>query len=514
MIVELISLFIILFCPVFLWKVFEEAGFKSWHTIVPFYNYLIWLKIIKKPIWWFFCWLVPFLNLFLIFIMLIETSKCYQKTSYWHYLLATLLPFIFFPYLGLSHKEHYTAPDQLQPFHKSKFRGLISDIIWAAVLASILNIFVFRNYEIPTSSMERSLMVGDFLAVSNITYGPKIPNTLLSLPFIHNRLPWSQSAKSYVEWIKLPYYRLPGFRSLKRNDNVVFHYPTGDTVIVERQNEDYYRVVREVERSVAAQLGNRYHKGMGRDFIWKNFTIISRPVDKRENYVKRCVAVAGDTLQIIDQQIYINGEMGENPEMIQTSYRIYTKDYLISDNKLRQLKISSEDIRVYKSYHILQLTKQMAETVEKLPNVTHVERLTTQAGIGEPDIFPFDTAWHWNLDNLGPLWIPQKGVTIPLTKENIQLYNRCITVYENNDLTIKDEKVYLNGEIADSYTFKMNYYWMQGDNRHNSLDSRYWGFVPEDHIVGTPVLIFFSKDKDAPLFNEGIRWKRLFSSPK
>lgn len=511
--VELILYLIILFFPVFLWKVFEEAGYKSWQTIIPFYNYWIWLKIIQKPKWWFICWLIPFLNLFMIFLMLIETSKCYEKHNYGFYLLATLVPFLYFPYLGLSKKEHFTAPDQLKPYHKSNLRGWISALIWAAVLATILQTFVFRNYQIPTSSMERSLMVGDFLVVSNLTYGPKIPNTVLSLPFMHNRLPWSQSAKSYVEWIKLPFYRLPGFRDLKRNDNVVFNYPTGDTVIVERQNEDYYRVVREAERAFKSQLKDSYRPGMGRDYIWKNFNIISRPVDKCENYVKRCVAIAGDTLQIIDQQIYINGKIGENAKMQQTSYRIYTKDYPISDNKLRQLKISSEDIQIYKTYHILQLTKEMAETVKSLPNVINVEKITTPSGIGEPDILPYDTSWHWNLDNFGPMWIPQKGTTISLTKENIQLYRRCIEVYENNKFELKDEKVYLNGEIADTYTFKMDYYWMQGDNRHNSLDSRYFGFVPEDHIVGTPILVFFSKDKDAPLFNGGIRWKRLFSVP-
>ncbi|MDD4847222.1 MAG: S26 family signal peptidase, partial [Bacteroidales bacterium] len=283
--------------------------------------------------------------------------------------------------------------------------------------------------------------------------------------------------------------------------------------IVERQNEDYCRVVREAERAFEEQLGARYHKGMGRDYIWKNFNIISRPVDKRENYVKRCVAIAGDSIQIKDQQIYINGKMGENPEMMQTSYLIHTKEYPISDNKLRQLKISSEDIQVYKAYHILQLTDEMVEQVKALPNVAQVERLTPQKGVGEPDIFPFDTAWHWNLDNFGPLWIPQKGVTIPLTKENLQLYGRCIEVYENNTLETKDDKVYLNGQVADNYTFKMDYYWMQGDNRHNSLDARYFGLVPEDHVVGTPLLIFMSKDKDAPLFNGGIRWNRLFSIP-
>jgi signal peptidase I len=307
-------------------------------------------------------------------------------------------------------------------------------------------------------------------------------------------MPLTQSTNSYVEWIKLPYYRFPGFGKVKRYDDVVFNYPTGDTVILEQRAADYYRVVR----------------SMGRDRIWKNYTVISRPIDKEEHYVKRCVGIAGDTLLIDNQRLYINGTLMEDPKGLQHAYKIHTQGGPLSKRQLDQLPLSSESKGSYFQYGFLPLTQEVADKIAALPNVSSVEVVQTPAEIPDADIFPFDTSlFRWNIDNFGPLYIPKAGTTIPLTEENIALYRRIIEVYEKNTIKIDGYKIRINGEPATTYTFQMNYYWMMGDNRHNSLDSRYWGFVPENHIVGKASFVFFSLDKDKSWFGK-IRFSRLF----
>jgi signal peptidase I len=498
-VVELILYILILCYPFLFWKTFADAGFKSWQAFVPVYNYIIWLKIIQKRFYWFILWLIPYINLIIMFQMTLETASCYKKHQIKHLFLVVFFPFVYFPYLQLSDKEHFTPPDKLKLPKKSQARGWFDALIWAAVAAFIVRAFMIELYLIPTSSMESSLMVGDYLFVSKMSYGAKTPNTPLAVPFVHNTMPLSQTAKSYVEWIKLPYHRFPGNGKIKRYDDVVFNYPTGDTVILERRADDYYRAVRTI----------------GRDKIWKNYTVISRPVDKEENYVKRCVGIAGDTLLFDNQKLYINGTLMEDPKGLQYMYKIATKDGALSKRQLASLSISSENMGYYYEYAkyyqygLLALTKEKMEKISTFSGVTSVEVMRAEAGVADRDIFPFDTTlFKWNVDNFGPLYIPEAGATIPLTKENMALYRRIIETYEGNTVKVDGDNVWINGEPATTYTFRMNYYWMMGDNRHNSLDSRYWGFVPEDHVVGKASFVLISMDKDKSGFGK-IRFNRI-----
>jgi signal peptidase I len=491
---------LILCYPFLLWKTFSDAGRKSWEAFIPIYNYVIWLKIIQKHFYWFILWLVPFINIFMVFLMTVDTVKCYGKYKISEQALAIFFPFIYFPRLQLSEKEHFTPPNKLKPHKKSKTREWVDAIIFAAVAAFIIRTFMIELYVIPTSSMEGSLMVGDYLFVSKMAYGAKAPQTPLSIPFVHNTIPLTQSTNSYLEWIKLPYYRFKGFGQVQRYDDVVFNYPTGDTVILEQRAADYYRVIRNV----------------GREKIRKNYTVISRPMDKEEHYVKRCVGIAGDTLQLVQQQLYINGKLMENPKGIQHNYKIHTQGGALSKRQLTQLPISSENMNYYTEtarYYqqgILPLTQKVAEQIAAFSNVTSVEVVQTPSEIADADVFPFDTTlFRWNVDNIGPLYIPEAGATISLTKENMALYRRVIEVYEKNTVKTEGDKVWLNGEPATTYTFRQNYYWMMGDNRHNSLDSRYWGFVPEDHVVGKASFVLISMDKDKSWFGK-IRFSRIF----
>ena len=499
--VEIILYTLILCFPFLLWKTFSDAGYKSWQAFIPVYNYIIWLKIIQKRFFWFILWLIPFINIFMVFMMAVETVVCYSKFKLRQQALVVFFPFIYFPYLELSKKEHFTHPNKLKLPKKTRTRGWIDALIWAGAAAFIIRTFMIELYMIPTSSMEGSLMVGDYLFVSKMSYGAKIPNTPLAIPFVHNTMPMTQSTNSYLEWLQLPYYRFFGFGKIKRYDDVVFNYPTGDTVILERRAEDYYKVIR----------------NEGRDKIWKNYTVISRPVDKEENYVKRCVGIAGDTLLFDNQKLYINGTLMEDPKGLQYMYKIHTQNGMLSKRQLESLSVSSENIEYYYSqsaryyqYGLLALTKDKVKKVSAFSNVLSVEVMQTPANVTDKDIFPFDTTlFKWNIDNFGPLYIPEAGATIPLTKENMTLYHRIIETYEGNTVKIDGDNISINGKTATTYTFRMNYYWMMGDNRHNSLDSRYWGFVPEDHIVGKASFVLISLDKDKSWF-EKIRFSRIF----
>jgi len=452
---------------------------------------------------------VPFLNAFMVFLLIVETAKCYKKYDLGNQALAVLFSFVYLPYLGFSKKEKYTDPSTLPKIKKSSMREWVDAIIFATVAASIIRMFMFEAYTIPTSSMEKSLLVGDYLFVSKLAYGPKLPNTPIAFPFVHHTMPASTFTKSYVEWVKWPFYRFLGFGDVKNNDAVVFNYPSGDTVVLERQNEDYYRIVRDTERMMKARYGDKYKPGMGRKAIWNNYHVVDRPVDKRENYIKRCIAIAGDSLQIINQQVYLNGKIAENPENLQSSYIVKTKQYPVSDRALRKIGVSNEDIAYYKSTHNLHLTIEMAEKLRAVAGVSSVEKNIAKAGKSDPNIFPQDELFDWNVDNFGPIYIPEAGATVALNDSTLALYSKIIDTYEDNNLEIKDDGIYINGEKTDSYTFKMNYYWMMGDNRHNSADSRFWGFVPENHVVGKASLIWLSLDKDKSLFDGKIRWNRF-----
>ena len=390
----------------------------------------------------------------------------------------------------------------------------IDDILFALIAVYFINLFVFQNYQIPTSSLEKSLLVGDYLFVSKLSYGPRVPNTPVSFPLVQNTLP-ILNTKSYLDRPQRGYKRVKRFGNVKRHDIVVCNFPAGDTVALKVQNPDYYTLVEEVGR-------DRIHldKGTFGDVIY-------RPVDKRENYVKRCIGMPGDTIEVRNNQVYIDGKAAKNPEKMQFNYYVETNGSPITEDQFRLMDVSKDDRMIvsndkllsflgftpgqggqYNPVYHLPLTKKALAIAEKLPNVNKV--VIEPDDLGGSTYYPAGYNTGWTRDNFGPLWIPRKGATIPLTERNLALYGRCIKNYENNTLEVKDGKVYINGKPETSYTFKYDYYFMMGDNRHNSADSRSWGFVPEDHIVGKPILIWLSLDKDRSLFDGGIRWDRLF----
>jgi signal peptidase I len=400
----------------------------------------------------------------------------------------------------------------------SKVVEWIDALIFAVIAVTLINIFVFQNYKIPTGSMEKTLQIGDHLFVSKLKYGPKIPNTPLSFPFAQHTMPLTVNTKSYLEWIKWPHKRLTGFTHIKNDDIVVFNFPEGDTVLVESQAESYYLVLRRyaepLYRSDRA-LGKAdrpfdYYMNLVRKQILTEHEITVRPVDRRDNYIKRCIALPGDTLRIVNTQVYVNGKPQEQFSKIQFRYHIQTDGSRINARTLEKLDIYKDDVhQLSNGLYEMPLVAANAEELKKLGNVRSVEKKVKPEGVYDSEIFPHDERYSWNLDNFGPLWIPKKDVTIKIDTSNISFYERIITAYEGNELKIADGHIYINGVKADSYTFRMDYYWMMGDNRHDSLDSRFWGFVPEDHIVGAPRFVWLSlnKEKNFP-FN--IRLSRMF----
>ncbi len=355
---------------------------------------------------------------------------------------------------------------------KSVWREWFDALIFAIIAATIIRAFFIEAYTIPTSSMEKSMLIGDYLFVSKLSYGPRIPMTPIAFPFAHHTLPIT-GGKAYIDKPQIPYKRIPGFANIKRNDVVVFNYPM----------EDF------------------------------------RPVDKRENYIKRCIATPGDTLQIVDRQVLINGDIKAHPKAGQFNYYVRTNGEKINDKILKKLDITEWNDRDENNQYVpnlkeFTLTDDNYAKVSKFTNVVQAEPKMWDKGvyIDNQPVFPQNPEQYpWNIDNYGPVLIPAKGLTIPINMENFDLYARAIEVYEGNELSIGGNQVYINGEMADSYTFKMDYYFMMGDNRHNSADSRYWGFVPEDHIVGKAFLVWLSLSPDkSKSFLERIRWERVF----
>jgi signal peptidase I len=389
-------------------------------------------------------------------------------------------------------REHYTHPSKLPEFKKTAAREWADAIIFAVIAATIIRTFMVEAYTIPTSSMEKSLLVGDYLFVSKVAYGPKIPNTPIAFPFAHHTLPGTQYTKSYVEWISLPYYRFPGIREIDNNHVVVFNYPDGDTVALQRQNQSYYALVRE----------------MGREAVWRHFDVVARPVDKRENYIKRAVGIPGDTLEIIEGQIFINGNLLPDPEGVQHNYQVITDGSLLQRRVFERHNITEWD-QAAQGIYLMAITSEVAQQLSTLPNVTDVIKLGQEKGAGMRYIFPHHPDFPWNEDNFGPIYIPSRGATIDIDITNIPLYERIIGTYEGNVLEIRNDQIYINGQPATTYTFEMDYYWMVGDNRHNSADSRFWGYVPEDHIVGRAMFVWLSLDKEKSFLSR-IRFNKTF----
>ncbi|MBF1449562.1 MAG: signal peptidase I [Prevotella oris] len=407
--------------------------------------------------------------------------------------------------------------------------GWVDALVFALVAVYFINLFFFQNFVIPSSSLEKSLLTGDYLFVSKVSYGPRIPETPLSMPLTQHTLPIINT-KSYIEWPHWDYRRVKGLGHVKLNDIVVFNYPAGDTLCSADayKDQDYYALCSYIGKSLLASQGMEQPDlkamnpvaqrdylesvmAMGRKYMKDNPVeygeIITRPTDRRENYVKRCVGLPGQTLQIKNRIVYLNGKANKEPDNVQYSYYVKLKGQMPTE-LMDELGISNEDMASLNQYGYLPLTQKAAKKLAARKDIVADIRLNTDAQTG--DLYPLNAYTGWTRDNYGPVWIPKKGATVKLNMKNIAVYERLIRAYEHNDLKVKDGQIYINGRLAHSYTFKMDYYWMMGDNRHNSADSRYWGFVPEDHIVGKPIFIWWSHNPDHPGFS-GIRWSRLFN---
>ena len=458
----------------------------------------------------------------------IAVTLCYLLFLFWvgSWWGLIVVPFIYDVYISKKIKWQWWK-DAEGP---TRFiMGWVDALVFALVAVYFINLFFFQNFVIPSSSLEKSLLTGDYLFVSKVSYGPRIPETPLSMPLTQHTLPIINT-KSYIEWPHWDYRRVKGLGHVKLNDIVVFNYPAGDTLCSADtyKDQDYYALCSYIGKSLLASQGMEQPDlkamnpvaqrdylesvmAMGRKYMKDNPVeygeIITRPTDRRENYVKRCVGLPGQTLQIKNRIIYLNGKANKEPDNVQYSYYVKLKGQMPTE-LMDELGISNEDMASLNQYGYLPLTQRAAKKLAARKDIVADIRLNTDAQTG--DLYPLNAYTGWTRDNYGPVWIPKKGATVKLNMKNIAVYERPIRAYEHNDLKVKDGQIYINGRLAHSYTFKMDYYWMMGDNRHNSADSRYWGFVPEDHIVGKPIFIWWSHNPDHPGFS-GIRWSRLFN---
>ena len=455
------------------------------------------------------------LALYLLFLIWVES-----------WLGLIVVPFIFDVYI--TKKIHWQWwKDEEGPVRF--IMSWVDALVFALVAVYFINLFFFQNYVIPSSSLEKSLLTGDYLFVSKVSYGPRIPETPLTMPLTQHTLPLV-NVKSYVEWPHWDYRRVKGLGNVKLNDIVVFNYPAGDTLCNEEryQANDYYQMVYSIGDQILEQNGQQqdvrvlnplqqrhyFEKvyAAGRNYILnmpgEYGDIISRPTDRRENYVKRCVGLPGQTLQIKNRIVYLDGKANKEPDNVQYTYKMKLKGEFpveLAD----ELGITNEDLLMYNQSGVIPLTKKAYLALKANKNL--VESISINADAIYGDLYPLNAYTGWTRDNYGPVWIPKKGKRIQLNLKNLPIYERCIKVYEGNDLKVDSQgNIFINGKLAKSYTFKLDYYWMMGDNRHNSADSRYWGFVPEDHIVGKPIFIWWSHSPDHPGFS-GIRWNRLFN---
>ena len=455
------------------------------------------------------------LALYLLFLVWVES-----------WLGLIVVPFIFDVYI--TKKIHWQWwKDEEGPVRF--IMSWVDALVFALVAVYFINLFFFQNYVIPSSSLEKSLLTGDYLFVSKVSYGPRIPETPLTMPLTQHTMPLV-NVKSYIEWPHWDYRRVKGLGNVTLNDIVVFNYPAGDTLVNEEryQANDYYQMVYSIgdqlmqqngqEKDVRAMnpLQQRHYfeqvYATGRNYIssmpGEYGDIISRPTDRRENYVKRCVGLPGQTLQIKNRIVYLNGKANKEPDNVQYTYKMKLKGEFPID-LADELGITNEDLLMYNQSGVIPLTKKAYMALKANRKLVESISINTDATYG--DLYPLNIYTGWTRDNYGPVWIPKKGESIALTLKNLPVYERCIKVYEGNDLKVDNAgRIFINGKQAKSYTFKLDYYWMMGDNRHNSADSRYWGFVPEDHIVGKPIFIWWSHSPDHPGFS-GIRWNRLFT---
>ncbi len=517
-------------------KIFEKAGIPGWKALVPGLASVEWCKLVgREPA--YAAWLLfPIVNIFIYAGLCVDTVRSFGKHSFWQAALAVIYAPIPFFFIGRNPKDKYNGPileqervfhqqyaeakakddkaalrrlDANNPFKKSPLREWVEAIIFAVFAAAFIRMFLIEAFVIPTSSMEGSLKVGDYLFVSKAHYGIRTPMTVLQFPLIHNRFSQQSSGllarESYLREPSLPYFRLPALEQIDRNEPVVFNFPAGDSVIITPgRTYDIYQWRREMD--MLRRL-NRPLPPMP--------PVVARPVDKKDHYIKRCIGLPGDSLEIKDGQVYINGQPAVNPRHLQFAYYIRSEGGMLNLRKLEEIGVNLNDaIPVelptgeLRRYYNLD-AEQVAKVKSWGPGIT-VERFEPGARPGY--VFPNDAAQygHWTVDNFGPIYIPKKGTTIALTPASLPFYERIIRTYEGHMLEVHDGKYLIDGKETSNYTFQQNYYWMMGDNRHNSEDSRIWGYVPEDHIVGKPLFIFFST-KNATL-RDGINWSRIFRS--
>jgi len=484
-----------------LYRVFEKFGEQGWKALVPVYNFVVWLKLVKRPWWWIFLIIIPTVGFYMIAILLVDLANYFGKRRFIDHVFAIFGYFIFVPVIGFSNKEKVIGP---KPREKKKriWQEWGEAAVFAIIAATLIRTFAFEAFTIPTSSMEKSLLVGDYLFVNKMRYGAKVPSNPLTIPFTHNTMPLTEGTPSFLDWVELPYMRFPGWASIKNSDIVVFNFPEGDTVEVNHSGQSYYALVRQYGRA-RVHDPNATDEGQNAEGIAKPFGhIVVRPVDKEDNYIKRCVGIPGDKLQIVNTQLLINDkpayeapnqQLGYIPVDVNDDFqRIMLERGIEYDGRVHLTKAEYELLKP----HARMLIPAIDSVSPAMPSVI--------------DIFPHDTNYRWTKDFFGPLTIPKAGATVQLDMKTLPLYRRIIDVYEENELQIREGQIFINGQAATSYTFKLDYYFMMGDNRHNSLDSRYWGFVPETHIVGSPSLIWLSKEKGSGLF-DGFRTQRMIS---
>lgn len=509
------------------WKIYEAAGRKRWEAAVPVYNAIVLMKIIGRPTWWTLLLFIPIINLIMFPVIWTETLRSFGKRSSLDTFLGIITLGFYIYYVNYTQSLNYISDRSLNP--ENKAADTVSSLLFAVIVATFVHTYFIQPYTIPTSSLEKSLLIGDFLFVSKMNYGARVPMTSVALPMVHDSIPLTKM-KSYLSWPQLPYFRLPSFQKIAKNDIVVFNWPT-DTVY-------------------------QFFDRSGRKAVLK-------PIDKKSNYVKRCQGTPGDNLEIKDGFVYIDGKPLVLPERAKSQYEHtvyaakgvssevllttgsteFNRVYILKPNSEEQINavqpyivnanqnqdksftvmtgfkgiplkvIESSGIyaqEVYDAKNNVNLTLKAAEALRKNASIDSVIRfIAKKTPSFDTGIFPHNT--NWTVDNFGPITIPEKGKTVQLNQQNLPLYNRIIVNYEGNTLENNGSIIKINGEISKSYTFKQNYYWMMGDNRHRSEDSRYWGFVPEDHIVGKPVFIWMSWDTNAKGLNK-IRWERLFTT--
>ena len=482
------------------WKLYVNAGRKVWEAAVPVYNAIVLMKIINRSPWWTILLFVPIVNLIMFPVVWVETIRSFGKNSNIDTFLVVATFGLYIYYINYTQEVTYIKGRSLKP--RTSAGEWTSSILFAIVAATIVHTYVMQPFTIPTSSLEKTLLVGDFLFVSKFHYGARAPMTAVSFPMVHDKVP-VLNKKSYLDKPQIPFFRFPGFQKIKHNDIVVFSWPTDTLVVIDDPS-----------------------KG----FMYK-------PIDKKSNYVKRCVGLPGDTLEVRDGYVFINGKQNELPDRakIQFRYQINSKEALVKTNNQRKYtQIPSDfitsnfditDIYLYdidrenKMFiHYAQMTDETYEKLKSNPKIIEVIKATEEKGKWNPGVFPQDPRFNWNTKFFGPMFIPKAGATIDISIENIPLYKRVIEVYEGSELGISNKitqagtQVFLNGKLLTKYTFLQDYYWMMGDNRDNSQDARMWGFVPFNHVVGKPVFVWMSWDSNATGIMNKIRWKRLFTT--